>query len=340
MEEKMRIISMPFGLKGCARMRFMVLFGLPALALCIPAALLCEEPEKVTVCQLKSNPPAYNHKLIEVDAFVSHDFEDFTAFDPACSSWPAVWLEYGGKSKSDTTYCCGPTSGKSRPKELSVESIPISLVEDEQFKQFDKEIQPPFRSGNYGSVTKASIVGRFFAGRKVKYPNGESAWAGYGHMGCCSLLVIQEIKSVSPQDRDDLDYGASYDQLEFDKVGCGPENLVPLDPRAPLNHDQQMADMGERAWAFDDPQRVAADALVSIAKLKVSEPLVLKETRRAPGRIVYEWRKTADSDPMLVVVSRPYVSSFSARDPMRVAWVAVAVYRHWCQSDKPDLNSK
>jgi hypothetical protein len=308
---------------------------------CVSSVCWCEEPQKVTVCQLQGDPPAYNHKLVEVEAFVSHDFEDFTLFDPACNaSWGAVWLEYGGKSKSDTTYCCGPTAGKSRPRELQVENIPIPLAENDLFRLFDKQIQPPFRSGKYGSVVHATIVGRFFAGRKKTYPNGESTWAGYGHMGCCSLLAIQEIESVDPQDRDDLDYGASHDQLDVEKVGCGPQELLPSEPGTSLIHDQQLADHGERAWAFDDPQRVASDGLIGLAKLKVPGPLALKETRRAPGRIVYEWREAANAFPMMVVVSRPYVLSFYAHDPKRVAWGVVAAYKLWCESDDPASHAK
>ncbi|HZS08178.1 MAG TPA: hypothetical protein VFD58_25310 [Blastocatellia bacterium] len=88
-----------------------------------------EEPIKVTVCQLKNDPAAYNHKLVQVTGFISHGFEDFTLFDPGCSSWPAVWLEYGGVAASGTMYCCGITADRSRPKQLTVEKISIPLVD-------------------------------------------------------------------------------------------------------------------------------------------------------------------------------------------------------------------
>jgi hypothetical protein len=102
---------------------------------------LCEEqPESVTVCQLKNDPLADNHKLVEVTGFVSHDFGDFTLFDPNCPSWPEVWLEYGGKAKSGM-YCCGVTADRNRPQQMVVENIPIPLVENEQFREFDKLIQ-------------------------------------------------------------------------------------------------------------------------------------------------------------------------------------------------------
>jgi hypothetical protein len=61
--------------------------GVLAFVFCAVAIGLCEEqPVSVTVCQLKNDPPAYNHKLVELTAFVSHDFEDFTLFDPTCPS--------------------------------------------------------------------------------------------------------------------------------------------------------------------------------------------------------------------------------------------------------------
>jgi hypothetical protein len=170
--------------------------GVLAFVFCVVAIGLCEEqPQSVTVCQLKGDPPAYNHKLVEVTGFVSHDFEDYTLFDPTCPSWPEVWLEYGGKAKSGTMYCCGVTADKNRPEQMVVENIPIPLVENDQFREFDKQIQPPFRSGRHGSIVRATAVGRFFAGRQVHYPK-TTFWGGYGHMGCCSLLAIQEIKSM------------------------------------------------------------------------------------------------------------------------------------------------
>lgn len=240
--------------------------GVLLCVLCLAVAALCEEqPESVTVCQLKNDPAAYNHKLVEVTAFVSHDFEDFTLFEPMCPSWPAVWLEYGGKAKSATMYCCGVTADKKRPQQMVVENIPIPLVEDDQFREFDKQIQPPFRSGRHGSIVHATLVGRFFAGERQRFAKG-NPWGGYGHMGCCTLLAIQEIKSVAPQDRDDLDYGASADQPDIDKTGCGYRELTPIQPASDLIHAQQESDLGHRDWAFDDPLRVASSAIARVCK--------------------------------------------------------------------------
>jgi len=290
----------------------------------------CEEPLNVTVCQLKADPPAYNHRLVKVTGFVSHDFEDFSIYDPTCASWPSIWLEYGGKLKSDTTYCCGATAGRSRPEQLAVEDIPIPLRVDETFKSFDKAIQPPFRSGQHGSIVRATLVGRFFAGQLIQYPKTQQ-WGGYGHFGCCTLLAIQQVISADSQNRGDLDYGASVDQPTLNKVGCGYEYLLPYEQEAERSLKwQKDADDGQHDWAFDDPRRVALEALAKISKLDIGALSKLKLIREAQGRKVFQVEPTGSSAEYMVVVSRPYISSFYSRDPSRVAWVAVAAYKSSC----------
>ena len=281
--------------------------------LCSVGSALCEEqPESATVCQLKSDPPAYNHKLVELTAFVSHDFEDFTLFDPTCPSWPEVWLEHGGKVKSGTMYCCGVTADRNRPQPMVVENIPIPLIENDQFREFDKLIQPPFRSDRHGAIVHATVVGRFFAGKQIHYPKA-TFWGGYGHMGCCSLLAIQEIKSVSSQDRDDLDYGASADQPDIDKTGCGYRDLTPIQPASDLMHAQQEADIGQRDWVFDDPQRVASEALARFAKIDQPSIAGLKGNAEDAGAdgvpMESDWESgdlhVRCEPPLLAVLLRP-----------------------------------
>ncbi len=315
----------------CASM--MLVLGAVATAQTpVPGVAAAEEsPAAVTICQLKSDPAAYNHKLVEVTGFVSHAFEDFTVFDPTCPSYPGVWLEYGGKAKSGTMYCCGVTADRHRPKELKIEHISIPLVDNDQFREFDKLIQPPFRSGVHGSIVHATLVGRFFSGRLIKYPKA-TFWGGYGHMGCCTLLAIQEVKSFDAQNRDDLDYGAASDQPEIGKVGCGYRDLVPIDPTVDLIKAQREADAGQRDWVFDDPQRVASDAIARFANVEGTS-VALKETRKAQGRHVYEWKPAERRETYMVVVSRPYLLAFYAHDPKRVAWVVAAAYVSSCEKN-------
>ena len=286
-----------------------------------------EQPEKVTVCQLKANPPKYDHKVIEVTGFLSHGFEDSSLFDPHCPEWPVVWMEYGGTAASGTMYCCGVIAERTRPKQMVVEDIQIPLLDDTYFQAFDKLLHR-----RPDSVVHASLVGRFFSGKRNE-AFGPTSWSGYGHMGCCSLFVIQQVLSVDPHDRDDLDYGASADQPNSDKVGCGYRDLLALEPYRDAIEAQHKAEAGQRVWAFDDPQRVAIDSLVQAAKLEEGSIKLMKRIRTVPGRIVYEWKPAKQRATYMVVVSRPYWLSFSAHDPKKVAWVAIAAYKAGCGAD-------
>jgi hypothetical protein len=68
--------------------------------------------------------------------------------------------------------------------------------------------------------------------------------------------------------------------------------------------------------------------MASFAKVE-SSSINLKETRKGQGRHVYEWKREK-AESYMVVVSRPYLSSFYARNPKRVAWVVIAAYVSSC----------
>jgi hypothetical protein len=300
------------------------LIGLLIFIPCVVADGSYEEPTKVTVCQLKNDPAAYNHKLVQVTGFISRGFEDFTLFDPTCSSWDHIWLEYGGTAVSGTMYCCGVTNARTRPKKLVIEKISIPLVDDPRFREFDGLIQ---RKSDL--KLHATIVGRFFSGKQIQNPGGVS-WGGYGHMGCCSLLAIQQVVSVDPQDSDDLDYGASPDQPDIDKIGCGYSDLLPTWSYGDWVKAQQNAEADQSEWVFNDPQRVASDTLAKLLKIDEKSITEMIQTRKAQGRFVYQWRPKAKQASYMVVVSRPYLLSFYTKDAKKVAWVPIAAYESSC----------
>jgi hypothetical protein len=144
--------------------------------------------EKVSVCALQADPAAYNHKMIEVRAVVSHGLEDFTLSDPRCERRAGIWLEYGGRVNSETVYCCGVKAP--RDAALVVEGITTRLIDDALFRRFDGRVRTA------GDVSfRAHMIGRFFAGLKQHTGKGDF-WGGYGHLGCCSLLVIEQVLAV------------------------------------------------------------------------------------------------------------------------------------------------
>lgn len=301
-------------------------FALVIVALFVAPRGFCQQPRKLSPCQLQDDPPSYNHDLVEVTGFISHGFEDFSLVDPSCPSRNEIWLEYGGKVPSNTMYCCGATPSLRGPKQLIVEKIPIPLVDDQQFRELDRLVQ---RTPD--SIVHATIIGKFFAGEKIQYQQ-ESWWGGYGHMGCCSLLVIQQVVSVEPQDQGDLDYRAWPDQPNIEKTGCGYRDLVPLEPYADLIQVQKKAeaDGSGSALAFTNPEGVAINFIASLLKADPSSIREMRQTRKAQGRFVYEWHPSRKGVSFMIVVSRPYWLSFYSKDPSKVAWVVVGAYELSC----------
>lgn len=289
-----------------------------------------EEPTKTSICQLKKDPPAWDHKLVEVTGFVTHASRNFTIFDPTCPSWPAIWLEYGGTVTTGTVNCCKSMEERHRSQELVIDGIPIPLTVNQPFQDFDKAIQPPFRPGQSGAVEHATLIGRFFAGQQMEDSDNGKYWGGYGSMGCCSLLAIQEVKDPDTEWHADLDYGESNEKLDSPHPGCTLRMLLPAEQDAALMQFQRDADSGSRDWVFTDPARVAADALSRTAKVSPDLLAGIKLTRDSPARKTYEWKSAASAKTYMAVVSRPYWLSFYAHDPKRVTWVAVIAYEATC----------
>jgi hypothetical protein len=285
-----------------------------------------ENPEQATTCQLTKDPAAYNHRLLKMTGFITHGFEDFSLFDPACSSVDSnpVWIEYGGRRSSPTVYCCGAAPSARRPEALVVEDIPTPVIEDERFREFDRLIRR-----HPDTVARATIVGRFFAGNREPLPNG-NVLPGYGHLGCCYLLVLQQVLSVDPQNRPDLDYRASPDSPKTPKEGCGYKDLVPIGSSAEFVAAQEQAESGHREWAFTDPARVATNTLAQFLGISPATITGVTHTPMKNGRVQYEWRPTGKREEYLVVASRPYWLSFYATNSQRVAWVIIAAYESFC----------
>jgi hypothetical protein len=158
-----------------------------------PAA---QEPKDVTLCQLSQNPSAYNHALVKDSGTASQGFENFTFADSTCKPpttdhfWP--WMTYGGTMQSGTAYCCpGEGEKKERKQPIEVECVSVSLVNDGRLKRFMALLtQKPH-------TARATLIGVFLAG-EPQATNGRPTLPGYGHLGCCSLLVIRHVESVEP----------------------------------------------------------------------------------------------------------------------------------------------
>ena len=184
-----------------------------------------EQPQEVTLCEVLGNPATFNHKLIKISGVVSRGFEVFTLTDGSCHNFNAIWLELGGLRGSGVIYCCGDNKiEKRREKPLVVEGIKTQLIEDEMLSRFETLTNQRHEYGKaklvvegiktqledemlsrfetltnqrheYGDA-KVELVGRYFSG-KQRTIRGRTLWMGYGHLGMGSLLVIQQVLSVS-----------------------------------------------------------------------------------------------------------------------------------------------
>ena len=164
-----------------------------------------EVPIHVSLCEVKAHPEKYLKKLVEFTAVASHGFEDSMVEDTLCpwpTSGPGVWMEYGGSRSTDTMYCCGFSPKPTRDKPLVVEGIPLSLIEDEKFQEFDARLHPKHSKPQRASdKIKATFRGRVFGRYEgIAGTQQSPAWRGYGHMGCCMLFVVTQVVSVeTPQ---------------------------------------------------------------------------------------------------------------------------------------------
>lgn len=287
---------------------------------------LSAQPRSVTYCQLAADPAAYDRQLLRITAFVTHGFEDFGFVEPGCvdsNPYFSIWLMYGGKAKSNTIYCCpGEGEGGRRAHDLTVEEIPIPLLEDAAFEGFAKLLKH-----EPDTTVRAKLVGRFFLGEKEKM-DGTASFRGYGHLGCCSLFVIQEVESFEPHTRKDLDYTAEAGSYE--PTGCKEhavrdvESILPGYWSARGILQQKQAETGESPWAFDNPQRVALDAFKTYYKSTIP---VLRPVKTTPARQVFRWKN--GKIVVTVVVTRPYWLSFYAKSGS-VAWVATNIKEASC----------
>lgn len=284
-----------------------------------------EVPVQVTLCELQKNPAAYDHKLVEVTGFVSHGFEDFTIFNPDCDSDAGIWLDYGGRMSSGTIFCCGVANRRRRSRPLVVEKIPTTLMADERFARFDKRIQ-----SESSTIMRATLRGRFFAREIVSDKDGNQGVNGFGHFGSFNLLIIQQVVEVDSAMRPDLDYAAETDQPEIDRVGCGYRSLIDGKKEWLWLNLLRNVEAGQRDWAYSDPQRVAADTLARLLETDEGSFQNLEVKRTAQGKVVYQWKPSESEKRYMVVVSRPFLLSYYAKDPNRIPWIPIGVFEIFC----------
>lgn len=141
-----------------------------------------------TVCEMSTQPAAWNHARVRVTGIATYRFEHFTLSEPACGDKEPstrMWLTFGGRTASGAVYCCPGEGEPRRSKPLVIDGKELPLIEDETFRRFTEQL----RKGE--TTLRVTVVGTFFSGEKDQT---DGTWRGFGHMGCCSLLVIEQVE--------------------------------------------------------------------------------------------------------------------------------------------------
>jgi hypothetical protein len=200
-------------------MRIAVLFivfsmGLP-LAGAQAAVPAPEIALPVTACRLSQEPQRFEGKLVQVRGIVSRGFEVFIIGDssfpftsPECGA--NIWLEPGGDGKGPRPYVVLHPGWPQADMQEWAEQARVDSVRLQQDQQYQEMLQrlsayrqrEPDGTSCEGlwlcSLYKvtATITGRFFAMRETRLPDGRAYLHGYGHMGCCHLLVIEQVTDL------------------------------------------------------------------------------------------------------------------------------------------------
>jgi hypothetical protein len=221
-----------------------------------------EEPvTPVSLCELKAHPEAYDHKRIVVQGVVSHEFESFTLYDLACGDFRnSVWLTYGAGAADGILYS-GATGKETGP--VRVEGFDIVAVQDGNLKRLrdllnsyriDPKSKTNYFQTNPSYTVKATLRGRFFAGREDPRLPGRR---GYGHLGCCALLAIEQVVSI---DSVDSNIKRGEKDCRTDSATTGPD-----DREALIEANRRLMSSAEK-WRAKDGKRVAQEALDAFLK--------------------------------------------------------------------------
>ena len=151
-------------------------------------------PVSVSLCELLKNPKAFDRKDIQVRGRVNLEFEDFTIYDLKCNNYTDVWLMLGGDVATPIMSMWGDTE-RTPGRNISFSGKEYTLVKDASFHDFIKHVTAREKKRPQYRVT-ATLAGEFFAENPKQDSRLIGHMPGFGHMGCCRLLIIKQVSDV------------------------------------------------------------------------------------------------------------------------------------------------
>jgi hypothetical protein len=305
---------------------------------CLAAAVYClaspnspaqERPFDVTACSLAQHPDKYNEGLVSVEGLITVGREELMLHDPNCGDEHGkIWLEFAPGVDNSATVGAHPA--KSRPQ--TFESLGLPLTKDRDFDALEKLLTAA-RSTGRTRMVRATLVGKYFAGRATKTANGEFVRAGYGPKACCSLLIIEEVGTVGAEIEDPVDFSAALATPVKTPKGCAVSER-PIPSRE--DEDRLLRQSLKEEFAYlHDPRQVAAHAIAEDEGITAAEAETrLKTDTLTLTTAAYTWLAPDGMTSYFVTVDKPYWLLQTAVSGDAVIWVPKLIAKTEC-SRKP-----
>ncbi len=311
----------------CAR----VCLAAGLLLLMAPLIAAQERPFDTTPCGLLLHPDKYEEGLVSVEGLLIVGPDEFTLHDANCGDANGrIWLQFGGGVASPGQ--SNPSRGTSgRPR--TVEGLELPLTRDRDFDTMQELLRTAQKSGKT-KMLRATLIGKYFPGKPTKTLSGEAMRSGYGRMGCCSLLVIEEVAKVASELEEPVDFSPVSAVSSRSLVRGCTVSQVQLPPQE--DEDQlERTSLEEEYQYLHDPKKVAARAIAVQESLEADavEKHVQADSTSA-SLASYTWNSADGSTSYRIVVNKPYWLLKTAAKGDVVIWAPKQMTRTKCASDK------
>lgn len=315
---------------AAARCVYLVLVIAVACAF-VSAASAQERPFDTTACALTQHPDKYNEGLVSVEGLITVGPDEFMLHDPNCGDDRGkIWLEFGGGVESPGAT---PSAHLAKNRPRTFESLELPLNKDRDFDALQKLLQAAQKSGKT-KMLHAIVVGKYFPGKPTKTASGETVLSGYGRMGCCSLLIIEEVGTVGPDLEEPVDFSpvSKISQKTLAK-GCTIAELQ-VPPRE--DEDQlERKSLEDEFKYLHDPKQVAARAISVQEEIGAGDIEKHLQTESATQSLAsYTWTSTSTdaATSYRIVVNKPYWLLQTAVSGDAVIWVPKQIVKTDCSN--------
>jgi len=170
---------------------------------------------ETSICAVLQNPAAWNNKLVRIRGHYSGNFEYSSLSSDDCDE--SLWFEYAGGEGPPSLAAHvggGAMPGAEDADGKLILPIPITLVRDSKFEQFEKQVEAMAKADNDSYKKNPNkfvdhCVTATFTGRvdtvsseihqfHKTHPNNRSDFSGFGQMGSYDgQFVLQRVDSDS-----------------------------------------------------------------------------------------------------------------------------------------------